>query len=46
MLIQWDKKDRLAENQDSINFTANIKVDVWELQQNKLHKIWSSDKND
>jgi GxxExxY protein len=46
MLIQWDKKDRLAEDQDSIAFTANIKVDVWELQQNKLHKIWSSDKND
>ena len=46
MLIQWDKKDHLAEDHNSITFTADIKVDVWELQKNKLHKIWSSDKND
>ena len=46
MLIQWDKKDRLADDHNSITFTADIKIDVWELQKNKLHKIWSSDKND
>ena len=46
MLIQWDKKDHLAEDHNSITFTADIKIDVWELQRNKLHKIWSSDKNE
>ena len=46
ILIQWDKKDHLAEDHNSITFTADIKIDVWELQRNKLHKIWSSDKND
>ena len=46
ILIQWDKKDRLADDHNSITFTADIKIDVWELQKNKLHKIWSSDKND
>ena len=46
MLIQWDKKDHLAEDHNSITFTADIKIDVWELQRNKLHKIWSSHKND
>ena len=46
ILIQWDKKDHLAEAHNSITFTADIKIDVWELQRNKLHKIWSSDKND
>ena len=44
MLIQWDKKDHLAEDHNSITFTADIKIDVWKLQRNKLHKIWSSDK--
>ena len=44
MLIQWDKKDDLAEDHNSITFTADIKIDVWELQRDKLHKIWSSDK--
>ena len=44
ILIQWDKKDHLAEDHNSITFTADIKIDVWELQRNKLHKIWSSDK--
>ena len=44
ILIQWDKKDLLAEDHNSITFTADIKIDVWELQRNKLHKIWSSDK--
>ena len=43
MLIQWDKKDHLAEDCNSISFTANIKVEVWELKRNKLHKIWSSE---
>ena len=46
ILIQWDKKDHLAEDHNSITLTAAIKIDVWELQRNKLHKIWSSDKND
>ena len=46
ILIQWDKKDHLAEDHNSITFTADIKIDVWELQRNKLHKIWSSDKNE
>ena len=46
ILIQWDKKDHLAEDHNSITFSADIKIDVWELQRNKLHKIWSSDKND
>ena len=46
ILIQWDKKDCLAEDHNSITFTADIKIDVWELQRNRLHKIWSSDKND
>ena len=46
MLIQWDKKDHLAEDHNSITFTADIKIDVWELQRNKLHKIWSSDRDD
>ena len=45
MLIQWDKKDHLADDHNSISFTANIKVEVWELKRNKLHKIWSSEKN-
>jgi len=45
ILIQWDKKDHLAEDHNSITFTADIKVDVWELQKNKLLKIWSSEKN-
>jgi len=46
ILIQWDKKDHLAKDHNSIAFTANIKVDVWELKKNKLHKIWSSTNND
>ena len=46
ILIQWDKKDHLAEDHNSITFTTDIKVDVWELEKNKLHKIWSSEKND
>ena len=46
MLIQWDKKDDLAEDHNSITFTADSKIDVWELQRNKLHKIWSSDRDD
>ena len=46
MLIQWDKKAHLAEDHNSITFAADIKIDVWELLRNKLHKIWSSDKND
>ena len=46
MLIQWDKKDHLAEDHNSITFTADSKIDVWELQRNKLHKIWSSDRDD
>ena len=44
ILIQWDKKDHLAEDHNSITFTADIKIDVWELERNELHKIWSSDK--
>jgi GxxExxY protein len=43
ILIQWDKKDYLAEDHMSIAFTANIKVEVWELNKNTLNKIWSSD---
>ena len=45
MLVQWDKKDHLADDHNSISFTANMKVEVWELKRNKLHKIWSSEKN-
>ena len=44
ILIQWDKKDHLAEDHNSITFTSDNKIDVGELQRNKLHKIWSSDK--
>ena len=45
MLVQWDKKDHLADDHNSISFTANMKVEVWELKRNKLHKIWSTEKN-
>ena len=45
MLVQWDKKDHLADDHNSVSFTDNMKVEVWELKRNKLHKIWSTEKN-
>ena len=45
ILIQWDKKDHLAEDNSSMTFSTDIKVEVWELQKNMLHKIWSYENN-
>ena len=46
ILIQWDKKDYLAEDHSSMTFSTDIKAEVWELQRNKLHKIWSSENSE
>ena len=46
MLIQWNKKDHLSEDGLSLKFSSNIKVEVWELNKNKLNMIWSSENND
>ena len=43
MLIQWNKKDHLSEDGLSLEFSSNIKVEVWELNKNKLNIIWSSE---
>lgn len=46
ILIQWDKKDYLAEDHSIMTFSTDIKAEVWELKRNKLHKIWSSENNE
>jgi hypothetical protein len=46
MLIQWNKKDHLSEDGLTLEFSSNIKVEVWELDKNKLNMIWSSESDD
>jgi len=46
MIIYWENKDLLNENENHVNFSIEVLIEVWELSKksDSMKKIWTSKK--